>query len=309
MQLIFEKLDELKAKIDSADNVIDSYRIFHGRGKTFPELDFVTLDWFHPVILVILFREPPDNWIIKFIDRIPSHLSTKVACVVVQHRYVQGDPSDIVYGQLPEKTYAIRGPLRFHLHLAQQQNTGFFLDIEPARQWLELQAKEKRILNLFSYTCSFSVVALASGAEKVVNVDMSGAALNLGRSNHQLNNLDKRRSQYLAENILKSWGRIKRAGPYDLVILDPPSFQKGSFDAGKDYAKLIRRLPELMPVGGLILSCLNNPDLNAQFLIDLFVEHCPMAQLKTRLPSHPDFPDAEPDRQLKMLVFSLIVEL
>ena len=94
-------------------------------------------------------------------------------------------------------------------------------------------------------------------------------------------------------------------GPYDLVILDPPSFQKGSFDSVKDYVKLVRRLPELMPSGGLVLSCLNNPDLHPDFLIDTFRAACPNAQFLYRLAPHSDFPDSEPGRQLKMLVFSL----
>jgi 23S rRNA (cytosine1962-C5)-methyltransferase len=201
--------------------------------------------------------------------------------------------------------FAKRNQLQFHLSLAKQQNIGFFLDIEPARQWLEQNAAGRRVLNLFAYTCSFSVAAVVAGAEKVVNVDMSSTALNQGRANHMLNGLDNSRSQYLAEDILKSWSRIRKAGPYDLVILDPPSFQKGSFDSVKDYVKLVRRLPELMPSGGLVLSCLNNPDLQSDFLIDTFNAVCPNARLLNQLSPHPDFPDSEPERRLKMLVFSL----
>lgn len=305
MQPIIEKLNELKNRLDSTDDAINSYRVFHGRGKTYPGLEFVTLDYFHPVLLITLFYHPPENWLDECLLLLKENLSQKVQAVVVQHRYLAGDPSEVVQGVLPEEVFAKRGDLRFQLNLAKQQNIGFFLDIEPARQWLEQYAAGRRVLNLFAYTCSFSVVAVAAGAEKVVNVDMSSAALNQGRTNHMLNALDKTRSQYLAEDILKSWSRIRKAGPYDLVILDPPSFQKGSFDSVKDYAKLVRRLPELMPSGGLVLSCLNNPDLNADFLIDTFRTACPNAEFCYPLLPHADFPDSEPERQLKMLVFSL----
>jgi 23S rRNA (cytosine1962-C5)-methyltransferase len=305
MQPILEKVDELKKRIDSTTDSINSYRVFHGRGKFYPGLEFVTLDYFHPVLLMTLFYPPPENWLAECLLKMKDCISQKIHAVVVQHRYAPGDPSEIVYGELPEQVFAKRGDLHFQLNLAKQQNIGFFLDIEPARQWLEQEANQKHILNLFAYTCTFSVVAIVAGAAKVVNVDMSGAALNQGRSNHQLNQLDKSRSQYLSEDILKSWGRIKRAGPYDLVILDPPSFQKGSFDSVKDYAKLIKRLPELMPAGGKVLSCLNNPDLDAEFLIRLFAEHCPGASFEQQLVANPDFPDIEPERGLKMLVFSI----
>jgi len=196
----------------------------------------------------------------------------------------------------------------FNLHLARQQNSGFFLDIEPARQWLEQQAAGKRVLNLFAYSCAFSLVAIAAGAEKVVNVDMSSAALNLGRDNHRLNGLPKERSEYLAENILKSWSRIKKRGPYDLVIIDPPSYQKGSFIAHKDYAKVVRRLPELMPEGGLVLACLNAPELSESFLREQFAEQCPSAEFMERLEPHAGFPDVDPEQQLKLLVYKVTAD-
>ena len=305
MQIIFDQLDILLKRLES-ESILDSHRVFHGRGKVWSGLDFVTVDFFDPVLLVTLFHQPPDNWLTDFSRQLIANVSvSRIQAVIVQHRYAQGDPSELIYGDLPEQVCARRGDLRFILTLAKQQNTGFFLDIEPARKWLEQVAAGHRVLNLFAYTCSFSVVAIAAGAEKVVNLDMSSAALNQGRANHQLNGLDKTRSQFLAEDILKSWGRIKRAGPYDLVILDPPSFQKGSFDSVRDYPKLVRRLPELMPDGGLVLACLNNPDLDTKFLVDLFATNCPAALFQQRLPQQPEFPDIDSEKQLKMLVFEL----
>lgn len=305
MQIIFDHLNVLLQRLES-ESVINSIRVFHGRGKVWPGLEFVTLDFFDPVLLVTLFQQPPDNWLDNFAQQLIARINnSRIKSVVVQRRYAPGDPSDVIYGELLEQVYAQRGDLRFALTLAKQQNTGFFLDIEPARKWLEQVAVGRRVLNLFAYTCSFSVVAIAAGAEKVVNLDMSSAALNQGRTNHQLNGLDKSRSQFLAEDILKSWGRIKRAGPYDLVILDPPSFQKGSFDSVRDYPKLVRRLPELMPAGGLVLACLNNPDLDTEFLINLFATICPVARFQQRLPQQPEFPDVDSEKQLKMLVFEM----
>ena len=313
MQALLDSLQLLSTAADWTN----SRRLFHGRGRCYPGLEFVTLDYFHPVLVLTLFAEPPGaHWLGELVAAARPLLpqvqgEPLVQALVVQHRYQPGAPSDVYWGELPEAIYAQRGTggqgegLRFHLHLAQQQNTGFFLDMEPGRRWLEQHAQSRRVLNLFAYTCAFSVVAIAAGAEKVVNVDMSSAALNLGRANHQLNGLDKSRSEFLAEDILKSWGRIKKRGPYDLVILDPPSYQKGSFIAHKDYAKLVRRLPELMPAGGLVLACLNAPELNEDFLKAQFVQQCPSAQFVERLVPHADFPDVNPEQQLKLLVYRL----
>lgn len=304
MQIIMDRLALLAEKIRTQTD-IDSYRVFHGRGRTFPELEFVTVDFFQPAILITLFFEPPAHWLDELIAQMRPLVASTQLVLVVQRRYMPSAPSEIVWGTLPELIYARRGNSLFNLHLAQQQNSGFFLDMESGREWIEQHAAGKRVLNLFAYTCAFSVVAIAAGAEKVVNVDMSSAALNLGRANHQLNNLAKNKSEFVAENILKSWSRVKKPGPYDLVIIDPPSYQKGSFIAEKDYAKVIRRLPELMPSGGLVLACLNAPELSEGFLRQQFVEQCPQAEFVERVKPHADFPDIDPEQQLKLLVYQV----
>ena len=304
MHIIVDRLGFLAKKIQS-EPAIDSCRIFHGRGRTFPELEFVTVDYFQPVILITLFFEPPVAWLENLVALVRPLFAENNSVLVVQRRYLPNAPSEMVWGELPELTYARRGDALFNLHLVQQQNTGYFLDMEAGREWLERHSAGKRILNLFAYTCAFSVVAIAAGAEKVVNVDMSSAALNLGRANHQLNGLAKAKSEFVAENILKSWSRVKKPGPYDLVIIDPPSYQKGSFIAEKDYAKVIRRLPELMPAGGLVLACLNAPELSEGFFKQQFDEQCPQAEFIERVMPHADFPDVDPEQQLKLLVYKI----
>lgn len=304
MKVIVERFEQLAEKIRLQER-IDSYRVFHGRGRTFPGLEFVTIDFFQPVILLTLFAEPQEGWLSDLVSKSRMLFDENKTAFLVQSRYQAGAPSELLWGSLPEHCVALRGNLQFSLHLAQQQNSGFFLDMEPGRAWLQQHAHGKRVLNLFAYSCAFSVVAVAAGAAVVVNVDMSSAALNLGRSNHQLNGLDKTRSEFLAENILKSWGRIKKRGPYDLVIIDPPSYQKGSFIAEKDYAKVIRRLPELMPEGGLVLACLNAPELSEGFLRQVVAENCPEAEFIERLQSHKDFPDVDPEQQLKLLIYKV----
>ena len=282
----------------------DSRRLFHGRGQCYPGLAFVCVDLFDPVLVVTLFEEPPGGWEGELVSRLaPLLADTRLEALVLQRRYLPGAPADVSWGQLPEAVFARRHGQRFQLKLGERQNTGFFLDMEPGRAWLERHATDKRVLNLFAYTCAFSVVALGAGARQVVNVDMSRGALNQGRDNHRLNQLEPRQSLFLAENIMKSWGRIKRRGPYDLLVVDPPSYQPGSFVARKDYARVIRRIPELLVPGGQVLACLNAPELGEDFLRELFAAECPQCEFLERLAPSPDFPDRNPDQQLKLLVF------
>lgn len=287
-----------------SDEPAQSRRWFHGRGHCYPGLEFVCVDLFDPVLAVTLFNEPPPAWEAMFCAALQEMLpGGRLQGVLLQRRYRQGAPAEWVWGRGPASVYARRGELRFHLQLGQRQNTGFFLDMEPGRRWLEERAQGKKVLNLFAYTCAFSVVALAAGASGVVNVDMSRGALSQGRDNHRLNHLPKEKSRFLAENILKSWGRIKRPGPYDLLVVDPPSYQPGSFVAQKDYARVIRRIPELLVPGGEILACLNAPELDEAFLRTLFAQECPNCEFVERLPASEDFPDIDPNRQLKLMVF------
>lgn len=302
METIF---DCLKAGLgaDSA-NRFESRRLFHGRGQCYPGLGFVSVDWFEPVLSVTLFEEPPSGWESDFRMGLDSLLeNSPVESVLMQRRYLPQAPTVAIHGSMPEEAFARRGPLRFRLAFGQRQNCGYFLDMEPGRKWLAERCRGKRVLNLFAYTCAFSVVAIEAGAERVVNVDMSSGALNEGRENHRSNGLPVERSSYLAGNVLKSWGRIRRQGPYDLAIVDPPSFQRGSFEAGKDYRKVARRLPDLLVSGGEALACLNAPELGTDFLKNTFETAAPDLVFDRRLIPDPDFPDRDPERQLKLLAF------
>ena len=183
------------------------------------------------------------------------------------------------------------------------QNHGLFLDMACGRQWLREHAKRACVLNLFAYTCAFSVAALQGGASEVVNVDMAAGALAIGQHNHQLNALNGAR--FLAHDLFKSWGKVKRMGPYDIVVADPPSYQKGSFVASKDYARLVRRLPELLAPGGQALLCLNAPELPSRFLLDLVATEAPELRFVERLGNPPSFADGDAEKALKVMLFEL----
>lgn len=282
---------------------IDSRRLFHGRGCVYPGYEQVSVDLYAPVLWVTFFKAHEDAQYEQHIVESLVELAQGhgLRAVMVQRRYQRELPAECAWGSLPETVWARRGAARYTLSLGDRQNTGFFLDMEPGRQWLEQRARDKKVLNLFAYTCAFSVVAQQAGAAAVVNVDMSSSALNRGRQNHQLNGLATDNIRFLAEDILKSWGRIRRPGPYDIAIIDPPSFQRGSFVASQDYRKLVRRLPELLVPGGEVLLCLNAPELGEDFLQQLVREECPDCHFVARLTPSPDFPDIDPQQQLKLL--------
>ncbi|SEI58546.1 class I SAM-dependent methyltransferase [Pseudomonas sp. NFR16] len=287
----------------------ETRRLFHGRGRCWPGLEQLTVDWMQGVVLVSLFKAPADDeldalkHLLADLVQTPTWKACQAHTLLLQHRYLSDSHTETLLGEMPEQWTLTEGGLRYQVDFGKKQNTGLFLDMRHGRDWVRAQAAGKRVLNLFAYTCGFSVAAIEGGAEFVVNLDMSRAALSRGRENHRLNGHDLARVSFLGHELFKSWGKVKSSGPYDLVIIDPPSFQKGSFSLTKDYQRVLRKLPELLNGDGTLLACMNDPALDAAFLIAEVTREAPGLRFEQRLDNPPEFPDAEPDGGLKALVF------
>ncbi|HCP31319.1 MAG TPA: methyltransferase, partial [Pseudomonas sp.] len=256
----------------------ETRRLFHGRGRCWPGLEQITVDWLQGVLSVALFREPPEGQLAELEAMLLrlSHLEQWTGqAILLQHRYLPDSPGQWLVGEPCQQREVIEDGLTYLLDLGVRQNNGLFLDMRHGRQWVRAQAKGQRVLNLFAYTCGFSVAAIAGGAEQVVNLDMAKSALSRGRDNHRLNQHDPSRVAYLGHELFKSWGKVRKYGPYDLIIIDPPTFQRGSFVLTQDYAKILRRLPELLNEGGTVLACVNDPGIGPEFLIEGMAEHAP----------------------------------
>ena len=285
-------------------------RLFHGRGRRWPGLEQVTVDWLQGVLLVALFRAPEGaelaalkQMLLALVES-PAWRQSGAHSLLLQHRYLPDSPTEYLLGEALEEWLVSENGLRFKLDLGKKQNNGLFLDMRYGRRWVQQQARGKRVLNLFAYTCGFSVAALAGGAAHVVNLDMAKAALSRGRDNHRLNQHDLSRVSFLGHELFKSWGAVNRSAPYDLIIIDPPSFQKGSFALTKDYQKILRRLPDLLAEHGMVLACVNDPAIGPDFLIDGMAREAPGMGFVERLDNPPEFADIDPDSGLKALVFA-----
>lgn len=288
---------------------IDAQRIFHGRGGLHPGCEHLALDVFPPVFVLTSFQPLSDEALAQVHTALSERwqqLAPDQALNWVYQCRQDGEPETrLMAGSVPEPHVVTEHGARFRVHVLKGQNHGLFLDMAEGRRWVQhyITARPRaKVLNLFAYTCAFSVVAKQADARQVVNVDMSHGAMAIGQHNHQLNGLMEGAS-FLAHDIFKTWGKITRSGPYDLVIVDPPSYQKGSFIATKDYARLMRRLPELLAPGGHALLCLNAPELGLAFLKDHMHEIAPELAFVQRVPNPTTFADVSEDRSLKVLVY------
>jgi len=283
--------DEITRHLPIGD---DARRLFHGRGGCFPGYDDLTVDYFPPVVMIILYRQRPQSWLDELAQLIAETLPESPGTILLQERFLPGSPSRILLGELPKEVFAREQGLTFCLRLGDAQNIGFFLDMAVGRRLVRERAAGKKVLNLFAYSCSFSVAALAGGASQVVNLDMNRGALELGKLNHRINDIDPRRASFLALEFFRSISKLRKLGPFDLVICDPPASQGKSFTALQHWPKLVRRLSELVSPGGEVLACLNAPDLAPDFLDNLFAEVLPGAELVELLTPGSDFPEASP---------------
>jgi len=295
-------IENLYTYLQTQEKSEEFKRLFHGRGGLFEGLRHLTIDSINTILSIALyFEEESEAELLLMLKKFAQE--SRYTTLIVQRRYLPKAPSEVLLGELAQDLYVVENGIKIKLNLLSNQNSGYFPDMKNGRSFVRENSKNKRVLNLFSYTCGFSLAAKLGGASEVINVDMSKSALSMGKANHTLNAIDPRGVSYLPYNILKSFGALKRKGPYDLIIIDPPSFQKGSFAATKDYEKIIKKLPELASEECLLLSCLNSPDLTSEFIIDLMQEHAPEFTFVSRLENLQEFASADEERSLKNLVF------
>ena len=287
-------------------NTPDAHRVFHGRGGMFVDCEHWALDWFAPVWVLTSFKPVSEDELAKCQAALQARWDALAPGEplnwVFQCRSAGGTETRLMAGSVPEQHVVTEQGARYLVHVLRGQNHGLFLDMANGREWLKNHAKHENVLNLFAYTCAFSVVALQGGAAQVVNLDMSQAALAVGQQNHRLNDLPLK-ARFLGHDLFKTWGKVSKMGPYGVIVVDPPSYQKGSFIAAKDYSKIIRRLPDLLEPQGHVLLCLNAPELDTQFLHNQVAEAAPSLRFIKRLPNPDAFVDIDPEKSLKVLHF------
>lgn len=290
--------------IDFSVLTSEACRLFHGRGHAYAGFEHMNIDWLKPVALITLYKEETLDYLGLLAEALKVQLGESCQTVLVQYRCRERAPIETLLGDNCHHTEIVEHGLNYNLEFGRAQNTGLFLDMANGRQWVKDQSNGATVLNLFAYTCAFSVAAIAGGAEKVVNVDLSRTSLSVGRDNHRSNGHDLSKVKFEGVDIFKSYGRLRKHGPYDVLISDPPSFQKGSVDIKRDYSKIIKRIPQLVKPGGKVMLCLNAPELGEQFLFDNVAEHCPECVFESQITPPDVFKESEAGKGLKVLIFT-----
>ena len=177
--------------------------------------------------------------------------------------------------------------LSFIVNLSDYLDTGLFLDHRLTRQKVKEIANGKRVLNLFSYTGSFSVYAASGNAQKITTVDLSKTYINWAKRNLTYNKLyNDEKHEFIQADVLQYLKTVE-PNSYDLVILDPPTFSNSKrmediFDIQRDHVTIINQCLNILAENGILIFSTNyrnfileNEQLSSQKIKDITKQTTP----------------------------------
>lgn len=268
-------------------DVTDALRIVNGAADGFPGL---TIDKFGDRYQMQFFGPELLTSKTEIVEALAALFNP--ICVVTKERLsssgksLENAPMDVVVGSREDAVGTVReGNANFHVDLLDTINPGLFLDMRHVRLEVEERFREMsgassanleasahlenpglRFLNLFSYTCSFSVHARLGGAAVATNADISGKILDKGRENYALNGLDLRPGEFFRGNAIEyvHWAQ-KKGLRFDGIVLDPPSFArfKGfNFNVREHLMPLVADCATILNPGGFFMVSSNYSEFN-----------------------------------------------
>lgn len=155
--------------------------------------------------------------------------------------------------------------LQFIINMSDYVDTGLFLDHRPTRALVREWSAGASVLNLFSYTGSFTVAAAAGGARRTVSVDLSATYTAWCRRNLELNGLRAPHHELCTADVVQFLNEAPRRSAddrFNVIVLDPPTFSNSKktptvLDTQRDHARLINACLRLLTDDGVVLFSTN----------------------------------------------------
>ena len=289
-----------------------AFRLLHGASEGWPGCYVDRLGDF----LLVQSERPLTREQMGTIEGWVRHLELRGVCIKRLERQVrltttQGVSPQSLLGEEPPPEFIVReNGVRFSLSCREGYSVGLFLDQRDNRRrllvnhvaagfpWLASPAARGEVLNVFAYTCGFSVCAALAGA-RVTSLDLSKKYLNWGLRNFALNGLDPQTHEFITGDALDWLRRLAKKGrAFDAVILDPPTFstskESGRVQAVRDYGALVERALPLVRPGGVLFASTNAATLAPERFLEMVEQ--PIAAAGREVlqrhyaPQPPDFP-------------------
>jgi 23S rRNA (cytosine1962-C5)-methyltransferase len=255
----------------------DTYRISHGENPLFRIDRFGDQHWIYD------YRPNPQEQEIS--NLLDQALPAPAWIREMKDRGLQPNSSNLFsYRQPLTRWHATENELKYELRADQGLSPGLFLDQRENRKWVKDHSRGKRVLNLFSYTCGFSLSAVGGGATEVVSVDVSASFLKWGKTNFELNDFDPANFEFYAADSMDFLNRTKKIGrKFDLIICDPPSFgrtARGIFKIAQHLPSMVELIFGLLAPGGQLLLCTNFEQWTAQEFAKHATSRLPLKSFK-----------------------------
>jgi 23S rRNA (cytosine1962-C5)-methyltransferase len=215
--------------------------------------------------------EEHEQWLEDCIAIITQILPIQNENVYIKQRKRKANRHDQYEKTAEQKEYftVLENGMKFLVNLTDYLDTGLFLDHRITRQMVMAEAENKRVLNLFSYTGSFSVYAAKAKAALVTTVDLSKTYLAWAEDNFTINLLKDATKYSFIHADVKQYLKTLPANSFDLVIMDPPTFSnskrmKDILDIQRDHVELLNDVLAATTMGGTIYFSTNY----TKFIID-----------------------------------------
>lgn len=242
----------------------DCYRIFNRNYSNLPLL----IDRYGAYIHVTVLEGSDDFSLTEDeINKIAGALYCPVERMIIKTRQSLTDHEQ--YSTLDEQQEKItvrENDLQFHVNLRDYIDTGLFLDHRKTREMVREESFGLSVLNLFSYTGSFSVYAASGGASRITTVDLSGTYLDQARENFRLNDFLPGAFEFVQADVFKFLQEAAdKKEKWDLIILDPPTFSNSrkmdrTLKIQNDYLELILGCFRILKGGGRLIFSNNLSD-------------------------------------------------
>ena len=277
----------------------NSYRLIASESDGLPG---VTIDVYNTVIVVQLLSAGADKqrdkivWALKKV--LPGKDIFERSDVDVRAKEGLEPLVQTLHGEPAPIVNILENGIQIQVDIHSGHKTGFYLDQRDNRATVGRYAKDKTVLNCFSYTGTFSCYALKGGAHQVTNVDVSAPALDLAAKHLAMNNLDGNRCEMVHDDVFQVLRRYhEEQRQFDMVILDPPKFvdSKASLGrASRGYKDINLYGMHAVKSGGLLLtfSCsgLMPADLFQKIVADAALDAGKTIKIVERLAQAKDHP-------------------
>ncbi len=237
------------------------FRIFNGEGDGVGGL---TIDYYDANILINYYSEGIISYRKQIIEALKR--TAEFATITEKNRsqkLVETESSkrgDFV---------VLENGVKCRVNLESGGMTGIFMDQREVRQAIRRNyAKNRNVLNLFSYSALFSVFAVLGGAKSTTNVDIARRSHEIAEANYALNGISAASHKFITEDVFEFLIRAaKQNRKYDLIIIDPPSFSTSNgvaFSTEKELGKLIDAALAVSSKNAALVISTNNSKISKE---------------------------------------------